>query len=193
MGILEKLLKCFGPRGAPSPLSSQSTSDAAAVSEIPTELASESVHTQKLPDSDGPERPDRPDNREGGDREPRVKRQYIRYERLEYFPDLPHKIVRCVGMGNYLTPGERNRLDLSTAIAVPEPTNPVDKNAVAIINDEGRKLGYLSTAKAAGYAPIIAKLGALQLDCRIDGSQIMLSLPTLSALRAVASKLLAPE
>jgi HIRAN domain len=193
MRILDNLLKRFGPRREPSLPSSQSTSDGAAVSEIPTELASEPVHTQGLPDSYGPERPVRPGLREGGDRQPRVKRHYIRYERLEYYPDLPHKIVRCVGMGSYLTPGERNRLDLSTAIAAPEPTNPVDKNAVAIINGDGRKLGYLSAAKAAGYAPIVAKLGALQLDCRMDGSQIMLSLPTLPALRAVASKLRAPE
>lgn len=77
-------------------------------------------------------------------------------------------------MGNYLTPGERNRLALKIAIAVPEPTNPVDKNSVAIINYDGRKLGYLSKAQAASYGPIIAKLGALQLD----GSRIILSLPT---------------
>jgi hypothetical protein len=190
MGILDKLLKRFAPRDTPAAPPRQLPPDAVPTgSTLQAGSVPDAVPTERLAISETPERPVNrvPGAPRAG--ETQIKRHHIRYERLEYFPDLPHKVVRCVGMGHYLSTAERNRLNLSIAIAVPEPTNRVDKSAVAIINHDGRKLGYLSKAQAASYAPIIAKMGALQLDCRMDGSQIMLSLPTLPALRSAASKL----
>lgn len=116
-------------------------------------------------------------------REARPRRNYVEFDKVAHFPDLPTKTARCVGMGHYLSDAQRQRLNPGFVIAIPEPTNKHDPNAIVITDPAGRKLGYLSAGQAKSYAPLIQAVGALQLDCRRDGSKLWLDLPNLPALR----------
>lgn len=124
-----------------------------------------------------------PENDEPSDSE--VKVHHVAFPEPASFQGLSVKRVRAVGQGFYLTWQERESLALDEVVAVRDPENPVDPNAVAIVRwDDGRKLGYISRAQAAGYAPLIEQVGALRLDCRVDGSRLWLHLPRLPELRA---------
>lgn len=111
------------------------------------------------------------------------RRTHIEYGEAAHFPDLPTKSARCVGMGQYLSEAQRQRLNPGFVIAVTEPQNKHDPNAIVIADPAGRKLGYLSAGHATSYAPLIQAVGALRLDCRMDGMKLWMDLPILPALR----------
>jgi hypothetical protein len=69
------------------------------------------------------------------------------------------------------------------ALLVRDRSNPVDPLAVAVIREDGRKVGYLSEAKARTFAPLLDELDSLQVQCTVDGSRLWLDLPTAAALR----------
>lgn len=111
------------------------------------------------------------------------RRTHIAYGAVAHFPDLPTKPARCVGMGQYLSEAQRQRLNPGFVIAIPEPDNKHDPQAIIIADPAGRKLGYLSAGHATSYAPLIQAVGALRLDCHMDGMKLWMDLPILPALR----------
>jgi hypothetical protein len=66
---------------------------------------------------------------------------------------------RIVGTAAYLTDDERAVFGGTEYVLVHETDNEHDANAVAVYG-RGRKVGYLSAAKAAGIAPQLDRLGA---------------------------------
>lgn len=113
----------------------------------------------------------------------------VSVEHLEFpppaiFPNIDTRRMRCVGVSYHLTMAERDMFRVKSLIAVHEPMNTSDKNAVAILTDAGRKVGYLPKATAKRYAPTIAALGALRICCTIEDLKVQLDLPLLPALRA---------
>jgi hypothetical protein len=95
---------------------------------------------------------------------------------------------RIVGSANYLTDDERRVHGGTSYLLVREPGNAHDGNAVAVYG-RGRKVGYLSAAKAAGLAPMLDGLG---FDAyRIGGTTVIensirlwADIPTVTAMRA---------
>jgi hypothetical protein len=66
--------------------------------------------------------------------------------------------LRIVGVANYLSERDRGVFGGDEYQLVREPENPHDGNAVAVYG-RGRKVGYLSAAKAASLAPHLDRLG----------------------------------
>jgi hypothetical protein len=69
------------------------------------------------------------------------------------------------------------------AFLVRDRRNTADPNAVAVIRDDFRKVGYLAEAQARTLAPILDALDSLQVTCRLDGSKLRLDLPAPEALK----------
>lgn len=112
-----------------------------------------------------------------------IKRHHVDYGKPAAFPDLPTSRVRTVGQGHYLTGDERDGLNMRVAVLVRDRDNPVDPLAVAVIRKDGRKVGYVSEAKARTFAPILDKLGTMKVTCTVDGSRLWLDLPKPADLR----------
>lgn len=112
-----------------------------------------------------------------------IKRHTVNYGRPMSFPGLKTTPRRCVGQSYYLSARERDSLDMHLAFLVRDKRNTVDPNAVAVVRDDFRKVGYLSEAQARTLAPILDGLDSLQVSCRIDGSRLWLDLPAPTALR----------
>lgn len=70
---------------------------------------------------------------------------------------LPSSRFRIVGSGYWVTDSGRYKHGGSDYLLVREPKNKWDANAVAVYG-KGRKVGYLSEAKAAALAPIFDAL-----------------------------------
>lgn len=136
---------------------------------------------------DGPEA-DRAEPSAVDYREERVRVHYLEAGEAASFRGLPTRRLRTVGSGHYLTWRERDRLQMVQAILIREPSNPVDPNAVAILRGDGRKVGYLSKARASAYCELIGALGALRVECAVDGSKLWLTMPTVPALRAAVAR-----
>lgn len=95
---------------------------------------------------------------------------------------------RIVGSANYVTDDERRVYGGMSYLLLREPGNAHDSNAVAVYGC-GRKVGYLSAAKAAGLAPILDGLG--HDVYRIGGTTVIensirlwADIPTVTAMRA---------
>lgn len=73
--------------------------------------------------------------------------------------ELPSLRTRIKGSAYWVTDAERRRHGGNEYLLVREPSNEHDPNAVAVYGC-GRKVGYLSTAKAAALAPPLDQLGA---------------------------------
>jgi hypothetical protein len=56
-----------------------------------------------------------------------------------------------------------------TVFAVREPQNPHDANAIAVVNQEGQRIGYLPRELAAQYAGLV-DVGIFQLAARLASS-----------------------
>lgn len=112
-----------------------------------------------------------------------IKRHKVNYGTPKFFPGLSTTPRRCVGQGYYLSGRERETLDMHLAFLVRDRRNSADPNAVAVVRDDFRKVGYLSEAQARTFAPIIEGLESLQVSCRVDGSRLWLDLPSPAALR----------
>lgn len=112
-----------------------------------------------------------------------IKRHKVNYGEPAYFPELGTTPRRCVGQGYYLSDRERQALDMHLAFLVRDRRNTADPNAVAVVRDDSRKVGYLSEAQARTLAPILDGLECLQVSCRVDGSRLWVDLPAPAALR----------
>jgi hypothetical protein len=114
-----------------------------------------------------------------------IKRHKVNYGKPAFFPELRTTPRRCVGQGYYLSERERQALDMHLAFLVRDRRNSADPNAVAVVRDDFRKVGYLSEAQARTLAPILEGLESLQVSCRVDGSRLWLDVPAPAALKKV--------
>lgn len=112
-----------------------------------------------------------------------IKVHHVDYGKPASFPNLPTTRVRTVGQSHFLTWDERDQLNMRTAVLVRDLDNPVDPLAVAVIRADGRKVGYVSEAKASTLAPIFDGLGTLKVACSVDGSRLWLQVPKPADLR----------
>jgi hypothetical protein len=94
-----------------------------------------------------------------------------------------------VGQGYYLSDRERRELDMHLAFLVRDKRNASYPNAVAVVRDDFRKVGYLSEAQARTFGPILDGLESLQVTCRVDGSRLWLDLPSPGDLRKATAVL----
>ncbi|MDN4476613.1 HIRAN domain-containing protein [Demequina sp. SYSU T00192] len=95
---------------------------------------------------------------------------------------------KAVGLGHWLRERERAALRQGWWVLHREPRNRYDANAIAVYLD-CRKIGYLSAAKARAYSPMLDALGAdgYEVDARIAGIQVYVTLPTPAAVRALVT------
>ncbi|QBR75336.1 hypothetical protein E3O41_02375 [Microbacterium sediminis] len=68
--------------------------------------------------------------------------------------------MRVKGTAAYVPDRQRRQVGGSAYTLVREPNNAHDPNAVAVLGREGRKVGYVSAARAAILAPLLDQLGA---------------------------------
>lgn len=116
------------------------------------------------------------------------KRQTVHLEPVTFFPGLPTRKIKIVGMGNYCTDMYR-RNEHPRAVAIQaEPANPVDPNAVTVATLEGKRLGYIAAGTAKQYHDVVAAVGAIQVTCTQDGLKWWMEVPTLPALRKAATQ-----
>lgn len=124
---------------------------------------------------------------------PRVKVARLEPESLNVcdLRQLANKRVRIVGSSNWVSDAELSEYGGSEYLLVREPNNEYDASAVAIYG-KFRKVGYVSAAKAASFAPI---LDALPEDAflvsgtsTVEGSlRLWVDLPSVPALLEMAS------
>lgn len=101
---------------------------------------------------------------------------------------LPSSRFRIVGTAHWVTDAERRTYSAQEYELVREPNNEHDTRAVAVYG-RGRKVGYLSAAKAAGLAPELDRLGEAAFvvggDSVTEHSiRMWVDIPRLPALRA---------
>lgn len=104
--------------------------------------------------------------------------------------ELPSRRQRVVGSFGWVTDAERSKYGGTSYLLVREPMNDFDRGAVAVYG-KGRKVGYLTAAKAAALTPI---LDLLDFDAfRVGGASVVnnsirlwIDVPALPALRALA-------
>jgi hypothetical protein len=97
--------------------------------------------------------------------------------------------TRIRGSMYAITDAERRRYSGSDYLLIREPDNPADSNAVAVYG-RGRRVGYVSTAKAAMLAPLLDgldgdafKVGGAGTG-EVGNSRLWVDLPKVDALRA---------
>lgn len=101
---------------------------------------------------------------------------------------LPSSRFRIVGTAHWVTDAERRTYGGQESELVREPNNEHDRRAVAVYG-RGRKVGYLSAAKAAGLAPELDRLGKAAFIVGGDSVaahsiRMWVDIPRLPALRA---------
>lgn len=98
-------------------------------------------------------------------------------------------LVRAVGESYWVKPETVAALSVDHFIIVREPRNKHDANALAVYGG-GRKVGYVSAARASTYAPLLDALSVSRVRVARDGEDgLRFRLPSLSALRrAVAAR-----
>lgn len=101
--------------------------------------------------------------------------------------DLPASRFRIVGTAFWVKDRDREVYGGPEYQLVREPENKHDSNAVAVYG-RGRKVGYLSTAKAAGVGPELDRLGMAAYTVSGAGSsdassRLWVDVPLLSGLR----------
>jgi hypothetical protein len=105
--------------------------------------------------------------------------------------ELPSSRFRIVGTAHWVTDAERARHSGQEYQLVREPENEYDASAVAVYG-RGRKVGYLSAAKAAGVAPELDRLGEAAFIVSGDSVseqsiRMWVDIPRLPGLRAFRS------
>lgn len=94
---------------------------------------------------------------------------------------------RVVGIGYWVHDRERTKFGKQgTFLLIREPRNEFDQNAVAVLSGS-RKIGYLSGAQAARYAPLMDALDADAFS--VTGGDFRVTVPSPASLRALARKL----
>lgn len=92
-------------------------------------------------------------------------------------------LVRAVGDSYWVKPETVAALSVDHFIVVREPRNKHDANALAVYAD-GRKVGYVSAARASTYAPLLDALGVSRVRVARDGEDgLRFRLPSLTVLR----------
>ncbi|MET4003926.1 hypothetical protein ABIB48_002664 [Arthrobacter sp. UYCu511] len=102
------------------------------------------------------------------------------------------KRTRIVGSAYWVTERERSRYGGTEYLLVREPTNKWDQYAVAVYG-RGRKVGHLSEAKAAAFAPILDALGydgytVGGASVSVNSIRLWVDLPSIPALRKFANE-----
>jgi HIRAN domain len=120
---------------------------------------------------------------------PRVKVETVKPESLSQcdLRSLSSVRARIKGSANWVTESGRSKFGGTEYLLVREPTNKADSSAVAIYG-KGRKVGYVSAAKAAAFAPL---LDSMPEDAFVVGGtstvensiRLWVDLPTMPALR----------
>lgn len=125
--------------------------------------------------------------------EPRIKVSRLEAESLQVrdLRQLTSKRVRIVGSSNWVIDAERSKYGGSEYLLVREPKNEYDPNAVAVYG-KGRKVGYVSAAKAASFAPILDSLPEdaflVSGTSTVEGSlRLWVDLPSVPALRKMGA------
>ena len=103
--------------------------------------------------------------------------------------DLPASRFRIVGTAFWVHDLDREAYGGPEYQLVREPENKHDSNAVAVYG-RGRKVGYLSTAKAAGVGPELDRLGTAAYTVSGAGSsdkssRLWVDIPLLKGLRSL--------
>lgn len=91
--------------------------------------------------------------------------------------DLPTREYSVVGMEHHLTKRQIRTINPPYLVAVPEPTNHHDRNAVKITDPSGRKVGYMSAGLAQYYHGPIKQLGSLRMECRKSSDRLHYQIP----------------
>ncbi|WP_295125938.1 HIRAN domain-containing protein [uncultured Leifsonia sp.] len=104
--------------------------------------------------------------------------------------EVPSVRMRIVGSAHWVSDSARATYGGTEYLLVREPTNTHDSSAVAVYGG-GRKVGYLSAAKAASLAPLLDAMGADAY--RVGGTSVLgnsirlwVDVPRVPDLRAVA-------
>jgi hypothetical protein len=100
---------------------------------------------------------------------------------------IPATLYRIVGQMHSVSDASRKKLGASEYLLVREPRNKVDPNAVAVVS-QGRRIGYISAAKAAAVSPILAELPYDALRVRGAGTtdhsiKMHVGIPSATALK----------
>jgi len=75
---------------------------------------------------------------------------------------------RVRGLSYWVTSDERSKYGADEMFLVPEPGNEFDSQAVAVFS-RGRKIGYLTSARAAMVFPLLVELPGIALRVRGEG------------------------
>lgn len=98
--------------------------------------------------------------------------------------------LRVVGTTHWVPNSKRMTVGGDAYVLIREPKNQYDENAVAVY-DATRKVGYLSRAKAAAYAPQFDRIGApgyrVAGEPPEDSVRLWVVLPPIAAVRAFPS------
>jgi hypothetical protein len=98
--------------------------------------------------------------------------------------------LRIVGTAHWVPNSKRMTVGGDAYVLVREPKNQHDENAVAVY-DATRKVGYLSRAKAAAYAPQFDRIGApgyrVAGEPPEDSVRLWVVLPPITKVRAFPS------
>lgn len=103
--------------------------------------------------------------------------------------------MRIKGIGNYVGWNERNAVGGTEYVLVREPDNVHDSCAVLVLSD-GRKVGYVSAARAKILAPLFDTLGSAGYVVggtgpTSDSAQLWVDIPKADVLRAYVKSRLA--
>ncbi|WP_345434856.1 HIRAN domain-containing protein [Microbacterium gilvum] len=99
--------------------------------------------------------------------------------------------LRVKGTGYWVDVDQRHRVGGTDYLLVREPSNPHDRNAVAVHDADGRKVGYVSAARAAILAPVLDTIDAEAFVVSgagpsEDSVRLWVDLPKADALRRYA-------
>lgn len=99
---------------------------------------------------------------------------------------LDSRRLRVVGASHHLKDNEP--IEAWTFQLVREPNNRHDKNAIAVLLVDGRKIGYVSTKQAEIYTPLLDRLGSKFIVTAVGNagttsSRLWVDLPKVNELR----------
>jgi hypothetical protein len=100
--------------------------------------------------------------------------------------------TRVKGTAALIPDSERERVGGTVYVLRREPSNPHDSNAIVVLSD-GRKVGYVSAARAAMMAPLLDRIGddvlVAGMGAMTNSIRLWVDLPKADALRAFVKTL----
>lgn len=119
-----------------------------------------------------------------------IERLHVADADIHDLAALPARGMRVVGNSFWVTWEERRKYSGNCYVLVREPHHSTDQNAIAVYC-KGRKVGYIPTATAQRYAPLLDTLPAEGFAVGGQGvgsgSKMTVNLPTTPALRSHAN------